>query len=102
LGHCRFGVYRVLPGDIRVVDQQRVDLRLTGTTASHHIDLAMQRGGKNMEGNLDLYAQEELEFSIEELPEGAALGCFFCASSASTASCPGSSAATASSASTIG
>jgi hypothetical protein len=55
-----------------------------------------------MEENLDLYAQEEREFTIEELPEGAALGCFFCAGSASTASCPGSSAATASSASTIG
>lgn len=55
-----------------------------------------------MDQDLDLYAEEDNELSIEELPEGNALGCFFCAGSASTASCPGSSAATASSASTIG
>jgi hypothetical protein len=50
---------------------------------------------------LDLYAVDG-ELAIEELPEGSALGSWFCASSASTASCPGSSAATVGTASTFG
>lgn len=55
-----------------------------------------------MQQQMDLYAQEEIELAVEELPEGSALGSFFTATSASTASCPGSTAASASSASTIG
>lgn len=49
---------------------------------------------------LDLYAVDG-ELAIEELPEGSALGSWFCASSASTASCPGSTAATVGTASTV-
>lgn len=48
----------------------------------------------------ELYAADDL--AIEELPEGNSLGCWFSAASASTASCPGSSAATLGSASTFG
>ncbi|GAA3941631.1 hypothetical protein GCM10022244_57010 [Streptomyces gulbargensis] len=55
-----------------------------------------------MENEFELYVVDGDELAIEELPEGNALGCFFCAGSASTASCPGTSAATASSASTLG
>jgi hypothetical protein len=47
----------------------------------------------------ELYVVEDL--SVEELPEGSALGSWFSAASASTASCPGSSAATVGSASTF-
>jgi hypothetical protein len=50
---------------------------------------------------IELYAFDD-GFAIEELPEGNALGSWFCASSASTASCPGSSAASVSTASTFG
>ncbi|GAA3389010.1 thiocillin family RiPP [Cryptosporangium minutisporangium] len=54
----------------------------------------------NQNDTFELVAIEDL--TVEELPDGDALaGCFACAGSASTASCPGSSAATASSASTI-
>lgn len=42
------------------------------------------------------------ELDIETISDGNALGCFFCAASASTASCPGSSAATLTTASTLG
>ncbi|GII62076.1 hypothetical protein Skr01_21610 [Sphaerisporangium krabiense] len=50
---------------------------------------------------LELYAIDG-DLGIEELPQANALGSWFCASSASTASCPGTSAATASTASTFG
>ncbi|NUR91565.1 MAG: thiocillin family RiPP [Nonomuraea sp.] len=50
---------------------------------------------------IELYAFDD-GFDIEELPAGNALGSWFCASSASTASCPGSSAASLGSASTFG
>ncbi|RCG30696.1 thiocillin family RiPP [Sphaerisporangium album] len=49
----------------------------------------------------ELYAIDG-DLAIEELPQGNALGCWFSASSASTASCPGSSAASVGSASTFG
>jgi hypothetical protein len=49
----------------------------------------------------ELYALDG-DLGIEELPQGNALGCWFSASSASTASCPGSSAASVSTASTLG
>ncbi|MYT15716.1 hypothetical protein YWIDRAFT_05194 [Streptomyces sp. SceaMP-e96] len=52
------------------------------------------------ENTFDLYALDG-ELSIEELPQGNALGCWFSAASASTASCP-SSAATVGSSSTFG
>ena len=53
-----------------------------------------------MDNNIELYAIEEL--TLEELPQGNALGSWFSAASASTASCPGSSAASIGSASTFG
>ena len=49
--------------------------------------------------NIDL-ASEDVD--LETLAEGNALGCTFSASSASTASCPASSAASVCSASTMG
>ncbi|WNM29189.1 thiocillin family RiPP [Streptomyces sp. Li-HN-5-11] len=49
----------------------------------------------------DLYALDS-ELSIEELPQGNALGCWFSAASASSASCPASSASCVGSASTFG
>jgi hypothetical protein len=52
---------------------------------------------------LELYAVDG-GFTLEELPQGdalAAAGCWFTASSASTASCPGTSAACVGSASTF-
>ncbi|MGW5848666.1 thiocillin family RiPP [Streptomyces sp. NPDC055254] len=49
----------------------------------------------------DLYALDG-ELSIEELPQGNALGCWFSAASASTASCPATSASSVGSASTFG
>ena len=45
---------------------------------------------------------QDVEQDIENLPDGNALGSWFSAASASTASCPGSSAATVGSASTLG
>uniref|UniRef100_A0AAU3GTM1 Thiocillin family RiPP n=1 Tax=Streptomyces sp. NBC_01401 TaxID=2903854 RepID=A0AAU3GTM1_9ACTN len=53
------------------------------------------------EDTFDLYALDG-ELAVEELPQGNALGSWFSAASASTASCPGSSAATVGSASTFG
>ncbi|MFI0978254.1 thiocillin family RiPP [Streptomyces sp. NPDC021093] len=53
------------------------------------------------EDAFDLYALDG-DLSVEELPQGNALGCWLSAASASTASCPGSSAATVGSASTFG
>ncbi|MEV6978351.1 thiocillin family RiPP [Kitasatospora sp. NPDC093806] len=53
------------------------------------------------ESLLDLYALDEA-LTVEELPEGNALGCFACAGSASSASCPASSASSFTSASTYG
>jgi len=53
-----------------------------------------------MTSDIDLSVSDELDPEI--LPEGNALGCTFSASSASTASCPGSSAASLASASTLG
>lgn len=50
--------------------------------------------------NIDLICEEDL--GLEQLPDGSALGCVFSASSASTASCPGSTAASLGSASTLG
>lgn len=44
----------------------------------------------------------DTSLTIEDLPEGSALGSWFCASSGSTASCPGSSAASVSTSSTFG
>lgn len=55
----------------------------------------------NREDQFDLYTVDG-DLDIEELPQGNALGCWFSASSASTASCPGSSAASVGSASTFG
>ncbi|WP_447644593.1 thiocillin family RiPP [Nocardioides zeae] len=52
-----------------------------------------------MDNTTELYALEDL--AIEEMPEGNALGSWFSAASASTASCPGSSAASVGSASTF-
>jgi hypothetical protein len=54
-----------------------------------------------MNDDLDLFAVDT-ELTLEVLPDGSALGCFASTSSASTASCPGSSAATVGSASTFG
>lgn len=42
----------------------------------------------------------ESDFSVEQLPEGDALGCFACAGSASSASCPATSASSFTTAST--
>ncbi|WP_030059256.1 MULTISPECIES: thiocillin family RiPP [Streptomyces] len=53
------------------------------------------------DSQFDLYVLEG-ELALEELPQGNALGSWFSAASASTASCPGSSAATVGSASTFG
>ncbi|WP_329102285.1 thiocillin family RiPP [Streptomyces sp. NBC_01439] len=53
------------------------------------------------EDAFDLYALDG-ELSVEELPQGNALGCWFSAASASTASCPATSAASVGSASTFG
>lgn len=55
-----------------------------------------------MSDSFDLMAIDDNELDIETLPEGDALGCWLSASSASTASCPGSSAASVGSASTLG
>lgn len=44
----------------------------------------------------------DTDLTMEDLPDGSALGCWFCASSGSTASCPGSSAASVGTASTLG
>ncbi|QWF82039.1 thiocillin family RiPP [Amycolatopsis sp. CA-230715] len=55
----------------------------------------------SLPNGIDLYVLDE-ELAIEELPEGNALGSWFCAASASTASCPGSSAATVGTSSTFG
>ncbi|MEU0585676.1 thiocillin family RiPP [Streptomyces sp. NPDC006132] len=49
----------------------------------------------------DLYALDG-ELSVEELPQGNALGCWFSAASASSASCPATSASSIGSASTFG
>jgi hypothetical protein len=54
-----------------------------------------------MNTDVSLWSEEE-EFGLESLPEGSALGCTFCSSTVSTASCPGSSAATLMCASTLG
>ncbi|MEZ5094795.1 MAG: thiocillin family RiPP [Nocardioides sp.] len=54
-----------------------------------------------MTTQIELYAVET-DLAIEELPQGNALGSWFTASSASTASCPGSSAASVGTASTFG
>ncbi|MER5618736.1 thiocillin family RiPP [Streptomyces sp. NPDC002215] len=53
------------------------------------------------EDTFDLYVLDG-ELSVEELPQGNALGSWFSAATASTASCPGTSAATVGSASTFG
>ena len=50
---------------------------------------------------MDLCAND-LDLDVETLAEGNALGSWFCAASGSTASCPGSSAARVSTASTFG
>lgn len=52
--------------------------------------------------DVDLQAFSDEDLALEELPDGNALASWATAGSASTASCPGSSAATASSASTVG
>ncbi|MEU2994808.1 thiocillin family RiPP [Streptomyces griseoincarnatus] len=53
------------------------------------------------ENLFDLYAMDE-ELTVEELPEGSALGSFASATSASSASCPASSASSFTTASTYG
>ncbi len=53
-----------------------------------------------MNSEIDLNCADD--FGVEEIPEGNALGCVFSASTSSTASCPGSSAASLGSASTLG
>ncbi|MFF7727398.1 thiocillin family RiPP [Streptomyces sp. NPDC008001] len=53
------------------------------------------------EAGFDLYALDG-EMSVEELPQGNALGSWFSAASASTASCPATSASCVGSASTFG
>ncbi|WP_147681447.1 thiocillin family RiPP [Actinomyces ruminicola] len=53
-----------------------------------------------MTDRIDLNAIEDLE--LETMPEGEALGCVFCASTYSTASCPGASVACVSTGSTMG
>ena len=53
------------------------------------------------DSQFDLYALEG-DLALEELPQGNALGSWLSAASASTASCPGSSAATVGTASTFG
>lgn len=52
-----------------------------------------------MSDEIDL---EMTEIDVQTFAEGNALGCFFSAATASTASCPGSSAATLTTASTLG
>ncbi|MDP4502359.1 thiocillin family RiPP [Nonomuraea sp. NBC_00507] len=51
------------------------------------------------EHQVELYAFDDA-LAIEELPEGNALGCFACAGTASSASCPASSASSFTTAST--
>ena len=53
-----------------------------------------------MTDRIDLNAIEDLE--PEPMPEGDALGCYFSASSYSTTSCPGGTAASVGTASTLG
>ncbi|MFC2660616.1 thiocillin family RiPP [uncultured Actinomyces sp.] len=53
-----------------------------------------------MTDRIDLNAIEDLE--PEPMPEGDALGCYFSASSYSTSSCPGGTAASVGTASTLG
>jgi hypothetical protein len=55
----------------------------------------------NNEDVFDLYALDG-DLSVEELPQGNALGCWFSAASASSASCPATSASSIGSASTFG
>ncbi|MFF7727397.1 thiocillin family RiPP [Streptomyces sp. NPDC008001] len=50
---------------------------------------------------IDLYAMDE-QLSVEELPQGNALGSFSSATSASSFSCPASSASSATTASCVG
>lgn len=52
-----------------------------------------------MNDDIDLITED---VELEGMPDGNALGCIFSASSASTASCPGSTAASLGSASTLG
>lgn len=54
------------------------------------------------ERQIDLMCAEDAAFDIESLPEASALGCWFSAASASTASCPLTSASCVGSASTFG
>ena len=51
--------------------------------------------------SFELYALEG-DLTLEELPQGNALGCFASATSASSASCPASSASSVSTASSYG
>ena len=51
--------------------------------------------------NIDLKASE-LMGDVETMPEGNALGCTFCSSTYSSASCPGACLASAGTASTVG
>lgn len=51
---------------------------------------------------IDLMCLEDQGLDIEFLPESSALGCWFCAASASTASCPLTSASCLGSSSTYG
>ncbi len=53
----------------------------------------------NNDRHIDLVAED---IDVETMNDGNALGSFFSAASASTASCPGSSAATLTTASTLG
>ena len=59
-----------------------------------------EKGKPMQDNNIELYSLEDM--TLEELPEGNALGSWFSAATASTASCPGSSAASVGSASTFG
>ncbi|MGV8973580.1 MAG: thiocillin family RiPP [Rhodoglobus sp.] len=51
---------------------------------------------------IDFVCLEDQGLDIESLPESSALGCWFSSSTASTASCPLTSASSATSASTFG
>ncbi|MEU0987189.1 MULTISPECIES: thiocillin family RiPP [unclassified Streptomyces] len=53
------------------------------------------------EAAFDLYALDG-DMTVEELPQGNALGCWFTAATASTASCPATSASCVGTASTFG
>ncbi|MEU5399949.1 thiocillin family RiPP [Streptomyces sp. NPDC005963] len=53
------------------------------------------------EDAFDLYALDG-DMTVEELPQGNALGCWFTAATASTASCPATSASCVGTASTFG